>query len=477
MLFNSYDFLLFYPIVTLIYYLLAHRFRWFWLLAASCYFYMFFVPIYILILAGTIVIDYFLGIKMENTPKEHRKKWLWISIAANVGILAVFKYYNFFAENANVLLSGLHLSFAVPYLTILLPVGLSFHTFQAMSYSFEIYRGNQKAERHFGIYALYVMFYPQLVAGPIERPQNILHQFHEKKTLIPKHVYDGLCLMLWGLFKKVVIADRVSEYVDAVYNNYENHSGASLILASVFFAIQIYCDFSGYSDIAIGTAKTMQFDLMKNFNRPYFARGISQFWSRWHISLSTWFRDYLYIPLGGNKVSRPRWYLNVFIVFMVSGFWHGANWTYIIWGFIHGVFNSLDHFVADVKKYVTKGVKTAFLKMIEHPLITIPVNFAIVTFAWIFFRAHTVEQSFAIVRKIFTDYNGKLFTKTGDFLIYSLTAILILFAKEFKDEYQINIKLLSSERPFVKVATASVLVIWILMAGVFHNTQFIYFQF
>src|SRR5678815_1064118 len=229
-------------------------------------------------------------------------------------------------------LKGAGISNPVPFLKIILPIGLSFHTFQAMSYTIEVYRGNQKAERNFGIYALYVMFYPQLVAGPIERPQNLLHQFYENHKFDYERVVNGLKLILWGFFKKLVIADRLALYVGAVYNNPTHHTGLSFIMATIFFAFQIYCDFSGYSDIAIGAAKVMGFKLMTNFNRPYFARSISEFWKRWHISLSTWFKDYLYISLGGNRVSVPRWYFNLFIVFLVSGLWHGANWTYIIWG-------------------------------------------------------------------------------------------------------------------------------------------------
>src|ERR1035437_5555581 len=277
MLFNSIPFLIFFPVVTLLYFLLPHKFRWFLLLAASCFFYMFFKPEYILILAFTIVIDYFAGILLENEPdKRKRKKYLVMSIIANIGVLAFFKYYNFLNSN----ITGMALLFGaknpIPYLSWLLPIGLSFHTFQAMSYTIEVYRGNQKAERHFGIYALYVMFYPQLVAGPIERPQNLLHQFREKYYYDYDRVLEGLKLMLWGLFKKIAIADRLAIYVNAVYNNPGQHNGKSFALATFFFAFQIYCDFSGYSDIAIGIAKVMGFKLMTNFNRPYFAVNISE---------------------------------------------------------------------------------------------------------------------------------------------------------------------------------------------------------
>ncbi|MEO6135767.1 MAG: MBOAT family O-acyltransferase, partial [Ginsengibacter sp.] len=300
---------------------------------------MAFVPVYIFILFFTIIIDYIAGIVIENSNNKKRKTFLVLSIIANVGVLAFFKYYNFFTDNFNDLLYSLNIhTYSVPILDIILPIGLSFHTFQAMSYTIEVYRGKQKAERHFGIYSLYVMFYPQLVAGPIERPQNLIHQFKEKHSFSSQNLLDGLRLMLWGFFKKLVIADRLSQYVDIVYNNPNDYHYLNLIIATILFSIQIYCDFSGYSDIAIGAAKSMGFHLMTNFNRPYFSKNIQEFWKRWHISLSTWFKDYLYISLGGNRVGIKRMYLNVAIVFLLSGFWHGANWTYIIWGALHTVF-------------------------------------------------------------------------------------------------------------------------------------------
>lgn len=326
MLFNSLEFALFFPIVTILFFMLPHKFRWLLLLLASCFFYMFFKPIYILILILTIVIDYYAGLWIAKTEdKRKRKRLLLLSIIANVGVLVVFKYYNFLVDNINVVMNTLHTTGKIPMLNIILPIGLSFHTFQAMSYTIEVYKGNQKAEKHFGIYALYVMFYPQLVAGPIERPQNVLHQFHEVKKFNYENFRSGLILMAWGFFKKCVIADRLSMFVSEVYGNVNEHHGIPVMIATAFFALQIFCDFSGYSDIAIGSARCMGYDLMTNFDRPYLSTSISEFWRRWHISLSTWFRDYVYIPLGGNRVSKTRWYLNLVIVFTVSGIWHGAN--------------------------------------------------------------------------------------------------------------------------------------------------------
>ena len=291
MLFNSLEFLLFFPIVTILYFVLPYRFRWVLLLTASCYFYMVFKPIYILILGFTIVIDYFAGIYIEQSEGKKRKLYLTLSLIANIGVLAIFKYFNFLNLNFTWLLEGLDLKNPIPFLQILLPIGLSFHTFQAMSYTIEVYRGNQKAEHHFGIYALYVMFYPQLVAGPIERPQNVIHQFYERHDFDYQRVTDGLKLMAWGMFKKVVIADRLSVMVEMVYKYPYNYHGIPLIVSTIFFSIQIFCDFSGYSDIALGSAQVMGFKLMKNFDRPYFSKTISEFWRRWHISLSSWFRD------------------------------------------------------------------------------------------------------------------------------------------------------------------------------------------
>jgi D-alanyl-lipoteichoic acid acyltransferase DltB (MBOAT superfamily) len=437
---------------------------------------MAFVPIYILILGFTIIIDYFAGIYIEKAKGKSRKYFLIISLIANVGVLAVFKYYNFINENISFLLHGFALSNPIPYLSIILPVGLSFHTFQAMSYTIEVYRGHQKAERHFGIYSLYVMFYPQLVAGPIERPQNLLHQFREGYNFDYNRVVEGLKLMLWGFFKKLVIADRLAIYVNAVYNNPDQHNGNTFIIATVFFAFQIYCDFSGYSDIAIGAAKVMGFKLMTNFNRPYLARNISEFWKRWHISLSTWFKDYLYISLGGNKVSIPRWYFNLFIVFLISGLWHGASWTYVIWGALNGFYL--------VFAIISKQIRGRFNKVIgidRFPILfqslQIFISFILVCFSWIFFRANDVNDAFLIIQRILIT-RGTVFIENPSMIIYPVLAILFLMIVEFKQEY-LNGKfsLLHNERWIVRNLSYAVIIILIFLFGVFDGGQFIYFQF
>ncbi len=402
MLFNSIDFLIFFPVVTGLYFLLPHKFRWALLLLASCIFYMFFIPAYILILFVTITIDYFAGIYIERSTGSGKRFFLSLSVISLCAFLFFFKYFNFFNSNFAALARFLDLRYPISALNIILPIGLSFHTFQSLSYVIEVYRGRQKAERNFGIYSLYVMFYPQLVAGPIERPQNLLHQFYEKHVFEPRRVVDGLKLMLWGMFKKVVIADRLAVLVNQVYDKPQDYTGLWLILATVFFAFQIYCDFSGYSDIAIGAANVMGFRLMTNFNRPYFAKSIAEFWKRWHISLSTWFRDYLYIPLGGNRVSIPRWYFNLFITFLVSGLWHGANWTYVVWGALNGVY-----LIAGIwySRYVRLGFSSSRYSTVRNAA-KILGTFILTCFAWIFFRARNIGEALHIIANLFRDLPG-----------------------------------------------------------------------
>lgn len=481
MLFNSIQFLFFFPLVTLIYFLLPHKYRWLLLLIASCIFYMAFIPVYILILFFTIVVDYFAGIIIENAAGKNRKLYLSFSIIANVGVLAFFKYYNFFIENVNALLHSLHFTvYPIPYLNIILPIGLSFHTFQAMSYTIEIYRGNQKAERHFGIYALYVMFYPQLVAGPIERPQNLLHQFREHHKFSSQNLLDGLRLMLWGFFKKLVIADRVALYVNTVYNFPANYHYLNLIIASLFFTIQIYCDFSGYSDIAIGAAKTMGFDLMTNFNKPYFSKNIQEFWKRWHISLSTWLRDYLFTPIAMDKRD---WgiYALVFaqmITFFISGLWHGANWTYIIWGMLHG-------FYILIYIYYKSLVKTKFKKNRLLDLLSIGFTFLLVAFSLIFFRATSISNAFLIINHIFTLHNTQAFQPVVEnlstfsaFGIFSTIISLSMIALLFLLEIKLVAKLTNlNKNPFIDVAFCTTILFLIINLGIFNNNSFIYFQF
>ncbi len=484
MLFNSFHFLLFFIIVTSLYFMAPYNRRWLLLLLSSCYFYMAFVPIYIVILGFTIIIDYFAGIYIEKAEGKRRKSFLILSLIANIGVLAIFKYYNFFNDNLSFLLHGFALTNPIPYLSILLPVGLSFHTFQAMSYTIEVYRGHQKAERHFGIYSLYVMFYPQLVAGPIERPQNLLHQFREKYDFDYDRVTSGLRLMAWGLFKKVVIADRLAIVVDTVYNNPEQHNSVSLIIATVFFTFQIFCDFSGYSDMAIGAARIMGFKLMTNFDKPYQSKSVHEFWKRWHISLSTWFKDYLYITLGGNRVTIPRWYLNLFIVFLVSGLWHGANWTFVIWGALHGFYL--------VFALLTKDFREKFNKLFHFdkvPILSVISTFILVAFAWIFFRANSVDSALYIVKHIFTgipEIVNKLLNHQSIFeyiglgkkdLILSVLLISLLETVHYVQSKKSLSEIFIQKPTYVRWALYYGVILAILFLGVFENRQFIYFQF
>ena len=400
MLFNSFAFLIFFIAVTSIYFILPFRYRWSLLLFASCFFYMFFKPEYILILAFTILIDYYAGIRIAAAGSPGMKRrFLVLSLIANIGILAIFKYYNFINSNITGLANLFGFQNHIPYLKILLPIGLSFHTFQAMSYTIEVYKGNQEPERHFGIYSLYVMFYPQLVAGPIERPQNILHQFHEKKEFDYGRVQAGLRLMLLGFFKKVVIADRLAVYVDSVYGDVAHANSISVALAIVFFAFQIYFDFSGYSDIALGSARVMGYDLMKNFDRPFISRNITEFWRRWHISLSTWFNDYLFTPL---VIAKRDWgkgavVFALLITFLISGLWHGAGWTFLIYGLLHGI--------AVVFEFLTKKRRLKIQKkipgVIYNPLSQL-LTFTFVAFSWIFFRAESFTKVKMIFRQLFS---------------------------------------------------------------------------
>jgi D-alanyl-lipoteichoic acid acyltransferase DltB (MBOAT superfamily) len=488
MLFNSLEFALFFPVVTILFFLLPHRYRWFLLLAASCFFYMFFRPIYIFILAGTIVIDYYAGIWIARQPdKRKRKRLLLLSIFANVGVLVVFKYFNFLADNVNSVLHSFHSTTQVPLLEILLPIGLSFHTFQAMSYTIEVYRGNQQPEKHFGIYALYVMFYPQLVAGPIERPQNILHQFHEVKKFDYNNMKEGLIMIAWGLFKKVVIADRLAMFVNQVYGNPFDYTGIPLIIGTVFFAFQIFCDFSGYSDIAIGSARCMGYNLMTNFDRPYMSTSISEFWRRWHISLSSWFRDYVYIPLGGNRVSKSRWYFNLLAVFVLSGIWHGANWTFVVWGLLHGLYlvGENEFYRVFPKLQDAKSRVTIFVKRV--------IVFTLVCIAWVFFRANNVGDAFHMignfftgipqqVRQIISNENfGRLkFLYVNQPAVELFVALLFLSIMMLVHSYQRKLSFdqwLGRKKPAARWAIYYGLVLLFICFGVFNRSEFIYFQF
>lgn len=510
MLFNSLQFLLFFTVVTLSYFSLKWQGRWILLLIASCYFYMVFQPAYILILFLTIVIDYIAGIWIGKTSGKYRRWLLILSLISNLGILAFFKYLGFFAENLSFLFEKLSMPGVAETVTeqvnrvfikvlhvfgqsgitsykdnmSILPIGLSFHTFQAMSYTIEVYRGNQKAERHFGIYALYVMFYPQLVAGPIERPQNVLWQFHDYFKYDKENVKAGLMQMAFGLFKKLVIADRLAMLVDHAYADPAQQNGLTLLVATFFYTFQIYCDFSGYSDVAIGAARVMGFSLMENFRTPYISQSISEFWRRWHISLSTWFRDYLYIPLGGNRKGELRQYTNILIVFLASGLWHGQNWTYVIWGGLNGLYQILA--VLRDKLLAKMGFSNAPPSLVTSPVhekqaqkspVRVVVNtlitFVLIMLTWVFFRARSLSDAFLILKRIptlsFSDQLDSPMNTTE--LGFSVFLIVFLLLKE---QFYLTIP----TRNTVRFAALFVLVTFVTyLFGVFSSNQFIYFQF
>lgn len=486
MLFNSLQFLAFFPLVTALYFLLPHRARWALLLGASCVFYMAFVPTYILILFFTILVDYLAAIWIDGARGARRKAYLLISIAANLGILAFFKYYNFLNDNLAALAHVLDWNYSLPALAIVLPIGLSFHIFQSLSYTIEVYRGNQAPERHLGSYALYVMFYPQLVAGPIERPQNLLHQFREHHAFDGVRVADGLRLMLWGLFMKVAVADTLAPLVNRVFDAPEAHTGLPLILGAVGFSFQIYGDFAGYSLVAIGAARVMGFTLMRNFDRPYRSASVSEFWTRWHISLSTWFKDYVYVPLGGNRVGKARWCLNLAVVFMLSGLWHGANWTFIAWGALHATFLIAAILTREVRAGVARASGLAGWPRLHRGL-QVATTFALVTFAWIFFRAPTLADAWYMATHLTTGLGAQLASLSAFVaaleavaplpdLLFAALCVAVLEAVQATERTRAAAWFRHRRRWWVRWP-AYQLAILVMVLFRSHGQQFIYFQF
>lgn len=470
MLFNSFSFLVFFPLVAISYFIIPFKFRTLFLLVASYYFYMNWKPVYAVLIFFSTIITWSCGKIIQKEKDNGRKKvYLVFSLLINFGILFFFKYFNFVNDTIYFLLQIANLRWEVPNFDILLPVGISFYTFQAVGYTIDIFRNDIRAENNIFVYALFVSFFPQLVAGPIERAKNLLPQFHERKYFSFDNLKQGLSLIIWGIFMKVVVSDRIGLYVDATYNNVGDHNGVSLLFSTILFSFQIYCDFAGYSNIAIGTAKIIGFDLMTNFKRPYFSRSIAEFWNRWHISLSTWFRDYLYIPLGGNRVSKSRTYFNLFVTFVVSGIWHGANWTFVIWGALHGLFNTLQKYY----KYGTGLKEVRFLQSITMILI----NYIIVTFIWIFFRANSLGDAWLVIEKIFS-FQGSLYLGTISTIIYGGFGLLLLITKEMREEYfPQRLKLISNQNVWVSSLCHAIIILIILSLGVFNGGQFIYFQF
>lgn len=496
MLFNSLHFMLFFPIVTVLYFVLPHKTRWVWLLGASYYFYMCWNPTYALLIATSTLITYMSGrlitqanrLQDDTKRTRYKKRWVALSFILNLLILFFFKYFGFAVDSLSAVLATVGVQLHVPTFDVMLPVGISFYTFQALSYTMDVYRGDIKAERNLGKYALFVSFFPQLVAGPIERSKNLLLQLHEVHTYDYVRMKRGLLLMLWGFFQKMVISDRVALVVNEVYNNYTAYQGVEIAVATVLFAIQIYCDFSGYSDIAIGAAEVMGFHLMDNFKRPYFAKSIATFWRRWHISLSSWFKDYLYIPLGGSRVGRLRRYRNILIVFMVSGLWHGASWTYVAWGFLHGMYQVVGDLLAPLRARCVKWTGMRYVPFI-HKWMQMSTTFVLVNFAWIFFRAPDMATAVGVIRQLFSGFNphilwdGTLYTlgiSEQEFKVM-LGAIGILWCVSLiREQRPIRPLILRLWLP-IRWMCYFLMLYGVLLFGVYGPgyaaSQFIYFQF
>jgi D-alanyl-lipoteichoic acid acyltransferase DltB (MBOAT superfamily) len=475
MLFNSFEFAVFFPAVITIYFLVPYRHRLWLLLLASYLFYAGWNPAYLPLIWTSTAVDYFVGLKLEAEARTRRRRmWLAASLITNLALLFSFKYYDFAAETLRTLF-GIPEQ-ALPVSPFLLPIGISFYTFQTLSYTIDLYRGKIEAEPNPLRFALFVAFFPQLVAGPIERARNLLPQLELRGEIDPDRLVSGLRLILWGLFKKVVIADRLALFVDAVYGAPQGHGGSTLLLATYFFAFQIYCDFSGYSDIAIGCARILGIDLMRNFRLPYFATSISDFWRRWHISLSTWFRDYVYISLGGNRTgSTPRWLRNVAVVFVLSGLWHGANWTFVVWGALHGAYYLVEKLWARLRSRAGSWGDSRGGRLLSRL-----TTFHLVLLGWVFFRAPTVGDAWQIILRVFADPWSGLYlgASASDTLLGIVLIVLLILVQSAQ-----HLELLPRDRgPRVVLPT---LVRWpayvglalgILLLGT-RDRAFIYFQF
>jgi D-alanyl-lipoteichoic acid acyltransferase DltB (MBOAT superfamily) len=474
MLFNSIEYFYFLLGVVTLYFAVPFRFRWALLLVASYAFYMSWNPVYVVLILTVTIVNFWAGLKLQRTRSSENRRWvLLVSLVVSLGLLFGFKYWGFFFENLHFLSADIAAWMFEVGEGLLLPVGISFYTFQTLSYTIDVYRGQLRAESHFGRFALYVSFFPQLVAGPIERAGRLLPQFWEEFAFDWDRVSRGLQLILWGLFKKVVIADRLALYVDAVYGNVGHHDGSTYLLATYAFAFQIYCDFSGYTDMARGSAQILGFDLMENFRTPYFAKTIQEFWRRWHISLSTWLRDYLYIPLGGNRGGLRRTQINLALTMLLGGLWHGASWNFVIWGGLQGVFLSLSR--------ATIPFRDQFFQRVRFPsrlrkLIQMAITFNLVCFCWIFFRAETLGDSAEIIARIFSPWE-RPFLETHTLAHGSVGLALLLFIEMFRERVG-SLRDAVSELPIpVRWFAWYMLIFLIITFGVDGGGQFIYFQF
>jgi len=503
MVFNSLSYLIFFPVTVLIYFLLPwQRVRNIFLLIVSYFFYMCWNPTYIILMFGCTLITYtdaiFIDIA-QREKKEHVSKtlrhtgpqiaYVIVTLCTMIAVLIWFKYANFLTGSLTALFELFGITFTIPKVDVLLPVGISFYTFQALSYVIDVYRGTVKAEKNLLKYMLFVSFFPQLVAGPIERSGHLLEQFTDKHSFDVERVSRGLMMMLWGYFIKVVIADRAAILVDQVFNYYTAYTGLIPVIATMFFGIQIYCDFAGYTNIAIGSAQVLGFDLMQNFTQPYLATSVAEFWRRWHISLTTWFRDYIYYPLGGNRKGTFRHYRNIMIVFLVSGLWHGAAWTYVLWGGMNGAYQIIGKMLKPMREKVLTvlHVNTA---SVGHRVVQTLLTFAFVDFAWLFFRAKDISSALGMISRTFSEFNpwilfdGTLYSLGLDAINFwiTLAAIGILFVVDILHEKGIHIRdgVLRQPLPvrwMVYYAAGWVILILGVYGPSYNAANFIYFQF
>lgn len=481
MLFNSFQFLFFFLIVWVLVLITRGRTRRVILLVASYYFYMCWRAKYILVILGITLVDYFAGMEIEKAEDPRRRRlFLGISLAANIGLLAFFKYFDFLTGSIWHVGHFFGLESNPPLLSIILPVGLSFHTFQAMSYTIEVYKKKVPAERNLLEYALYVAFFPQMVAGPIERPYHLLPQFHREPEITAEKIRSGLAQAMWGLFKKIVLADNVSNFVKLIYQSPRAYDGAELSLATLLFSIQIYCDFSGYTDIAIGVARMMGYDLAINFRQPYFSKSVAEFWHRWHISLSTWFRDYTYIPMGGSRVTRMRHWFNLMVTFLVSGLWHGANWTFVVWGGLHGLYMIAYVWLRPLAGRVGHALHTErFPRLVGAAKMIF--TFALVTIAWAYFRASTIGDAWYITWHLLP--LGRLnpyVLKVGGFSKATLPYLVLLTVLMFLVEWVIAHPELTPKiwaSPVFRALCYNICIFAIAFFGFYGHRDFIYFQF
>ena len=498
MLFNSLDFLIFLPVVLLVTFIIPKKIRYIWLLIASYYFYMCWNASYAILILFSTLVTYLGGLGIEWCKKQdweeekiiNRKKLcVGLGFCLNIGVLCYFKYTNFLLDNIRSLFEVIHIELNIPEVDILLPVGISFFTFQALSYLMDVYRDEIYAEKNFFRYALFVSFFPQLVAGPIERSKNLLKQLANPPKFDVENIKQGIWIMIYGYFLKVVLADRVAIFVDTVYGNYASYEGLYMVVATILFAIQLYVDFYGYSTIAVGCGRLLGYQLIDNFNAPFYSRSIAELWRRWHISLNTWFRDYLYIPLGGNRKGKVRQYVNKVIVFFVSGLWHGANWTFVVWGMLNGLYQMIGEAMMPVRNKLVKVLRLN-RESFSHKFMQTGITFFLFAFSGVFFRASDMEVAMGVIKNAVKTFNpwilldGSLYTCGLDQKNFSvmLFSILILFVADYFKYRKVSLhKQFMKQEWWFRWIVMSVSVVLILLLGIwgtaYNEASFIYFQF